>query len=173
VVDSRVSGINRYLGPPNVEVVGQPTQGRSGGGLFSAEGQLIGICNAADPAENEGIYAALSIVQDQLQQAGLRQLFAAVETTHTSPAPHSSPDPLSSPRQPTSGRQLPTADSGTEVIFIMRSQDGASGRREAITIRNPSPQLLELMRRESGQATAGGSRGGEFGGRIVRGQSRP
>jgi S1-C subfamily serine protease len=168
VVDSHVSGINRYLGPPNVEVAGQPTQGRSGGGLFNAEGQLIGICNAADPAEDEGIYAALSIVHDQLQQAGLRQLFAAVETTHSTPGAAPSPR---DPETPGADR-FAEAGSGTEVIFIVRPRD-AAGRGEAITIRNPSPQLLELMRRELSQASAGGSRGGEYGGPIVRGQSGP
>ena len=63
---SRVNSLNKYLGPANIQVAGQPVIGRSGGGLFTADGQLIGICNLADPQDDEGIYAALSVVHDHL-----------------------------------------------------------------------------------------------------------
>ena len=49
---ARVTALDKYLGPPNLEVGGLPVEGRSGGGLFNQDGQLIGVCNAADPAEN-------------------------------------------------------------------------------------------------------------------------
>jgi thiol-disulfide isomerase/thioredoxin len=63
---SQVNSVNKYLGPANIQVAGQPVIGRSGGGLFTANGQLIGICNLADPQDDEGIYAALSVVHDYL-----------------------------------------------------------------------------------------------------------
>ncbi|HID77765.1 MAG TPA: hypothetical protein EYP56_17435 [Planctomycetaceae bacterium] len=66
-----ISSLNRYLGPPNIEVAGLPVQGRSGGGLFSKEGLVIGVCNAADPAENQGLYAALESIHAQLDEARL------------------------------------------------------------------------------------------------------
>jgi hypothetical protein len=56
---SKITARDKYLGPPNIEVAGLPVQGRSGGGLFSPEGYVIGVCNAADPEDNEGLYAAL------------------------------------------------------------------------------------------------------------------
>jgi thiol-disulfide isomerase/thioredoxin len=68
---SRVTTIDKFLGPPNLQVAGQPVQGRSGGGLFSAEGFLIGVCNAADPEDDEGLYAALAAVHAELNQHGL------------------------------------------------------------------------------------------------------
>ncbi len=34
----------------------QPAEGRSGGGLFTTEGYLVGICNFADPNEHVGLY---------------------------------------------------------------------------------------------------------------------
>ncbi len=61
-----VTSLNRFAGPPNVEVSGIPVQGRSGGGLFTAEGELIGVCNAAIPTDNEGLYAALGAIQSEL-----------------------------------------------------------------------------------------------------------
>jgi thiol-disulfide isomerase/thioredoxin len=68
---TRVTTIDKYLGPANVQVAGQPVQGRSGGGLFAADGTLIGVCHAADPADNEGLFAALPSIHEQLDDAGL------------------------------------------------------------------------------------------------------
>ncbi len=73
--ESRVTRLNKFLGPANVEVAGQPTQGRSGGGLFSANGYVIGVCNAADPADNEGMYAATPVIHEQLDQMGLAAIY--------------------------------------------------------------------------------------------------
>ena len=67
VRQSHVTSLDKFLGPPNVQVAGQPVQGRSGGGLFSAEGFVIGVCNAADPADDEGLYAALPSIWAQLK----------------------------------------------------------------------------------------------------------
>ncbi len=72
---SRVTAVDRYLGPPNLEVAGTPVLGRSGGGLFSREGLVIGVCTAADPSDNEGLYTALSAIQGQLDKANLTSLY--------------------------------------------------------------------------------------------------
>ncbi|MFM7108647.1 MAG: trypsin-like peptidase domain-containing protein [Planctomycetaceae bacterium] len=75
---SRVTAVDKYLGPPNVQVAGQPVQGRSGGGLFAIDGTLVGVCNAADPADNEGLFAALPAIHEQLEEAGLAFVYRAV-----------------------------------------------------------------------------------------------
>jgi len=75
---SRVTAVDKYLGPANVQVAGQPVQGRSGGGLFAVDGTLIGVCNAADPAENEGLFAALPTIHEQLDDAGLAFVYRSV-----------------------------------------------------------------------------------------------
>jgi hypothetical protein len=61
-----------------VQVAGQPVQGRSGGGLFAIDGTLIGVCNAADPADNEGLFAALPAIHEQLDEAGLAFVYRSV-----------------------------------------------------------------------------------------------
>ena len=70
--------MDKYLGPANVQVAGQPVQGRSGGGLFAVDGTLIGVCNAADPADNEGLFAALPTIHEQLEEAGLAFVYRNV-----------------------------------------------------------------------------------------------
>ena len=83
--DTQVKSINRYLGAPNVEIAGAPAVGRSGGGLFDHQGRLIGVCNAADAAGDEGIYAAAGIVYSQIERLGLSQLFNDNVATQAAP----------------------------------------------------------------------------------------
>jgi hypothetical protein len=61
--------------PWNVEVAGQPIIGRSGGGLFSADGMVIGVCNAAEPVDSEGLFAALGSIHAALDQQRLTSLY--------------------------------------------------------------------------------------------------
>ncbi len=56
---SQITSLDKFAGPPTIQVAGQPVEGRSGGGLFSSDGYVIGVCNAADPADKEGLFAAL------------------------------------------------------------------------------------------------------------------
>ncbi|MBN2215764.1 MAG: trypsin-like peptidase domain-containing protein [Pirellulales bacterium] len=72
---SRVRAKNKFLGPPNLQVDGQPVEGRSGGGLFSAEGYLIGVCNAADPTDNAGLFAALASIHSELDRVNLSYVY--------------------------------------------------------------------------------------------------
>jgi thiol-disulfide isomerase/thioredoxin len=70
-----VTALNRYLGPDNIECTGVPVQGRSGGGLFSGAGQVIGVCVAADPRDRRGLYAGLGTIYELLDQCGLERLY--------------------------------------------------------------------------------------------------
>ena len=51
-----------------LEVAAEPVEGRSGGGLFSADGMVIGVCNAAEPTGHEGLYATLESIRAALDQ---------------------------------------------------------------------------------------------------------
>ena len=70
-----MTSLNKFAGPKNVEVAGQPVQGRSGGGLFDCEGYVVGVCNAADPADNEGLFAAVETLHKELDQAHLSVVY--------------------------------------------------------------------------------------------------
>ena len=51
-----------------------PQVGRSGGGLFTADGLVIGVCSAADRQQHEGLYASLGAIHAELEHAGLAWL---------------------------------------------------------------------------------------------------
>lgn len=72
---SRVTSLDKFLGPPNIQVAGQPVEGRSGGGLFSSEGYLIGVCNAADPSDGEGLFAAPATIRAELDRVQLAFIY--------------------------------------------------------------------------------------------------
>jgi len=96
-IESRITAIDRYQGHPNVEVAGAPVEGRSGGGLFNTEGQLIGVCFAADPESNEGLYASLPSIVEKLESLGLSMVYqssnAVAQQTPVVPQVASVPDP--------------------------------------------------------------------------------
>jgi S1-C subfamily serine protease len=75
VLETRVTSLDRYQGPPNIEASGAPAIGRSGGGLFNGKSELVGVCNNADPEGNEGIYAGLESIHDQLDRLGLAEVY--------------------------------------------------------------------------------------------------
>ncbi len=114
---SQVTALNKYKGPPNIESAGQPVIGRSGGGLFSADGQLIGICNLADPQDNEGIYAALSLLHGNLDKIGQSRIYqrgapanaVAQVAAPAATALNSAPPPNMAPQMPRASLDAPIA----------------------------------------------------------------
>ena len=71
---SHVTSTDKFLPRPNIQVAGQPVEGRSGGGLFTADCLVIGVCNAADPADNEGLYAGVGSIHGELARKGLTEM---------------------------------------------------------------------------------------------------
>lgn len=71
----RVTALNRYLGPDNLECSGVPVQGRSGGGLFTRDGLVVGVCTAADPRDQRGLYAGVKAIQGLLDECKLAHLY--------------------------------------------------------------------------------------------------
>ncbi|HEX8201941.1 MAG TPA: sigma-70 family RNA polymerase sigma factor [Isosphaeraceae bacterium] len=55
-----------------------PKQGRSGGGLFTLEGDLAGVCNFADPSNDVGLYAAPRSLYRLLDRNGVKAREGAV-----------------------------------------------------------------------------------------------
>ncbi len=165
--DTQIAHVNRYLGPANIEIHGAPAVGRSGGGLFDQQGRLIGVCNAADATDDEGIYAAAGVVYAQIERLGLTHLFSQSQhqlanQTSTTPTMTASnvmptrPAPTASRPQgdwPTSsevqqalqlagGSGAATAVNADQLICTIRD---ASGIERVVTIDQPDPALLSSI----------------------------
>ena len=77
-----------YDGAIKYDIYGRPVDGRSGGGLFTSNGQIIGVCNAAVIDVDEGIYTALDTIHWQLAKVKLDHLFEpATALAMASPSP--------------------------------------------------------------------------------------
>jgi hypothetical protein len=160
---SRVTSLDKFLGPPNLQVAGLPVQGRSGGGLFNAAGQVIGVCNAADPADNEGLYAALPSIHGQLDKAGLSALYqgqaaqppvalaSASAAINATPAamngtPTAAPLPTSfNAAEQAVLNQVQAGAETAEVICIVRSHNNPQAKSEVITLDHASSAFLRQL----------------------------
>lgn len=160
-----------YDGAIKYDIFGRPVDGRSGGGLFTEDGHLIGVCNAAAVEVDEGIYAALDTVYWELQNTNLAHLFGQPNNlikmaSQGASAPNleqANWDDANNPISPvnragltriTPRRSAPVrtpvawnrnqSESDKEVIIIVRSKSGL-GPAETITIGDPTPKLLDYL----------------------------
>jgi len=92
VEQSLVNSIGKYLGAKNFQTQGVPIEGRSGGGVFSDGGYLIGIINAADPPNNEGIISHLENIQILLDYQDSKNPAAAPSLSWVYNTPETSDD---------------------------------------------------------------------------------
>jgi S1-C subfamily serine protease len=91
VQHSQVNSLNRFQGGPNLTVAGQPVEGRSGGGLFSSEGYVIGVCNARDPDEQQGLFAAPAAIYAELDRDNLAFVYKSPNGSLDRNSPGASP----------------------------------------------------------------------------------
>ena len=161
---SRITSIDKYMGPPNLQVAGQPEVGRSGGGLFNLKGEVIGVCNAKDPEYNEGLYAALASIHAELDRHDMRQVYdrpgAPLNGLVTSNPPEmpSSMPMLPSRRSDVYNNQ-PAAELNsdeaaalsaieahqTEILFQVRTSSDISDGRRGVVLNDVSPQFLRRL----------------------------
>ncbi|MGQ9562390.1 MAG: thioredoxin domain-containing protein [Thermogutta sp.] len=136
VWNGKITAIDKYLGPSNIEASRAPLVGRSGGGLFSNEGFLIGVCNAADPPLNEGIYLALREIHRSLDQLNLAFVYRW-DTSAARPAENFEP---AQPTQFLTSQQASAKDTSSRIETSLNSS--SVGRGNAIT--SSTPQSMPL-----------------------------
>ncbi len=127
IAHTRVASVNRFLGPPNLQVVGEPIEGRSGGGLFSREGLVIGVCNGAQRDDHEGFFAALGSIHGHIGDVGLAHVFQ-------SSGPSKSPQ-LASTRPgsvPTMPKSMPAATVPGAVEDLPRPGPSLASSSQAV-----------------------------------------
>jgi hypothetical protein len=182
VLETRVNTLDRYQGPPNIEASGAPAIGRSGGGLFNGKNELVGVCNNADPEGNEGIYAGLESIHDQLDRLGLKEIYtksgdSPPSATIAGPGSPGGPpliraqEPSIAPSDSAAADQAKSAPPrslseteqaaleeimsravDSEVVCIIRPKD-ASGQSEVIHLDKVSPEFLRALRQRNVPAT--------------------
>ncbi len=161
--DTRISAINKFQGPQNVEIAGAPVEGRSGGGLFDQNGHLIGVCNAADRQDDEGLYAGPQVMHWQLDRVELTHLYqnskvAAVPSAenNTRLVSESMPPQITPTAPAISGQANNAGAAGVmnnalqasgdeEVICIVRSRRDPAAAPRVLTIAAPTPELMQAI----------------------------
>ena len=143
VQQSTVKAINSFVGPPNLQVEGQPAVGRSGGGLFNKRGELIGVCNFADPTDRAGLYGAA-----QLAHAMLRKMNPALNQKIEASLADVKTTPQSLAILAEANRK---GMASQELICIVRTGQGSDSRHQVLVIDNASRDLLDQITAEHSQ----------------------
>lgn len=160
--DLHVTALNRYLGPENIECTGVPRQGRSGGGLFNADGEIVGVCVAADPRDQRGLYAGTKVIHQLLKKHDFAKLlpeslpakFPVIAKTDANPRPKK--DPKVAPpvkTTATKGREisLPAGlktPGEAEVICIVRPLDQPKSASRVVIINRASSRFVSYLTQE-------------------------
>lgn len=171
---SRIKDIGVYDGARKYDIYGRPVLGRSGGGLFTVDGTLIGVCNAAAVEFDEGIYSAIDNLHVPIEKANLAHLFTTgaaatlASATPRAPSTNVEASPAMTPMVPLSGagggavpQPIPAVTGGLrtvqnvvpvstssgdwEAIVILR-QKGAVEAAETLVITQPSDEFLNYVR---------------------------
>lgn len=121
-----------------IECLSAPIQGRSGGGLYTTDGYLAGVCDFAEPQGDRGLYATPRSIYKLLDKNGMTTLYdptAAAARTQIAANTARAPRPKASTARP------PT---------IARAQSPDVDEHRQVTI--PPPEILGI-----GDPTQGGS----------------
>ncbi|MCR4413660.1 MAG: serine protease, partial [Thermoguttaceae bacterium] len=129
-----VTSLDRFLGPPNLTASGLPVEGRSGGGLVTSDGLVIGVCNAALPEEREGFYAALGSIHAVIDTANLSFVYRP-DTERPRPS-----GPMVAVNTPAMPRHMPPPEDIVQPTDMTRDLP-ASGREAAPPSANPKGSL--------------------------------
>lgn len=173
---SQINSLDKFQGPPNIQVAGQPVEGRSGGGLFTSEGYVIGVCNAADPSDKEGLFAALGSICAELDRVALSHIYKSaaenpVAATSAAPIPVTMPTSVPGPTDlvamgvtPASATEpavaLPSHEQaaleeihrrvreGSEVTIVIHPRNGSDAKSEVFTLDHASTEFTRQLSEE-------------------------
>ena len=121
-----------YVGAPfsYIKVDNAPVQGRSGGGLFTENGYLVGVCVAGNSDINEGFFVPASAIHNELDLARLSCVYQSPSVTSS----QSSQITLASAVTPIQAEPLPKV-AGMAQNTNFSTQNNVP---QAVVISNPS-----------------------------------
>jgi thiol-disulfide isomerase/thioredoxin len=113
-----------------------PKQGRSGGGLFTTDGYIAGVCNFAEPQGNHGLYATPRSIYSLLDRNDMAALYAPVSRGSAALLADRRPSPEPRPGAPVSVARSQSPDHDEPVRARPRSA------KEDVLI--PAPSLVGI-----------------------------
>ena len=149
---SQIKNRAAYDGSLKYDIFGRPVDGRSGGGLFTESGHLIGVCNAAAVEVDEGIYSALDTLYWQLASTGLEHLFDANDNRWLASNPKSPEIPNRSAsilRGPATGNRFAEAIGSNDQFAGRLSQERLANAGASNRVRQPMARIDRLDQRDS------------------------
>jgi len=154
---TRVISVNSVPGRDTLQVAGQPVDGRSGGGLFTTDGYVVGVCNGAFQNEDKGLYAGLQMIQSELDRADLAFVYAPQQDdsaiVDNNPPQQFSPPVMPPSRGPAVSTDTLTAQERSLIDAVRRG--GANSEVVCIVsggqvrvVDRPSPGLVSRFHQE-------------------------
>jgi hypothetical protein len=124
-----------------IECVHAPKQGRSGGGLYTTDGYVAGVCDFAEPVGNRGLYAAPRSIYQILDRQKLMALYERPRAGRETLVAQNQGGPKARPTVPPSTlrAQSPELNEGKPVsmpspeIFGIKPQAVAAAAAERTT----------------------------------------
>ena len=132
--------LNFLSGNPSYEAVEcdvAPKQGRSGGGLFTVDGYVAGVCNFAEPQGDHGLYATPRSIYSLLDRNNLLALYL--------PAARSSTDLLASGLPGSQPRRAAPVSVARSQSPDHEEPERRRGRSGSGDIMIPAPSLLGIV----------------------------
>lgn len=120
ILNPRFRGLVGNSSYEAIECLHAPKQGRSGGGLYTSDGYLAGVCDFAEPKGNHGLYATPRSIYQLLDRNNLMALYTPVRRN---------PDRL-------------LAENQTRPRTVTRAQSPDGEETNPVTI--PDPELLGI-----------------------------
>ncbi len=159
ILDPYVKMSNTGTKQPFVEMkcTNQPKEGRSGGGLYTKDGYVAGVCDFADPNEKVGLYAVPQAIHRMLDRNSLTALYMPTADHNTMVASNTKR------RQPSSGDRLrmqsPEALNPEDVTIPPPSMVGIRTPKVAPPAPTQAGRMESWQRNEPGPAPALASSG--------------
>lgn len=151
---SKIKAKAAYDASPKYDIFGRPVVGRSGGGLFTQDGALIGLCNSCAVEVDEGIYTSLSTLHLELNRVGLAHLFPEdatllAATSGQDRRPSQLPERFADSRYAEPGFQSPVVNEGRRPLpdvaaTLQPFRDSQSPSDQGTFTSNPRPRMQAM-----------------------------
>jgi thiol-disulfide isomerase/thioredoxin len=152
ILNPSFRGLSANAAYEAIECNHAPKQGRSGGGLYTDDGYVAGVCDFAEPRGNHGLYASPASIHRVLDRNRLTALHAPVSSRPGTLVADGRANPKRRPAVPVARAQSPDRDESNEVTIpppelLGISSPGESGRASSAsksrrTAWHPTPRSV-------------------------------